>query len=140
MLIDDAILVASRLLASLRSMRAAQEVVDEAERQVIAREAGLNRYERINGHDFSAGDAYWERTKPFWALVRDAWDEVMDKHDRFRLQTESEEGKLFEKFFERAEAIESADEFDDTAARDFIDRTLAEHITAEADATEASRY
>lgn len=40
MLTDDAIREASRLLASLRSMRAAQEVVDEAELALSALEHG----------------------------------------------------------------------------------------------------
>src|SRR5690606_34630304 len=31
------------------------------EQAVLAREAGLNRYQLIDDHDWSAGDAYWER-------------------------------------------------------------------------------
>ena len=44
-----------------------------AEKTVLAKEVGLARYERIQDHDWSAGDDYWARTQPFWAVVRDAW-------------------------------------------------------------------
>ena len=44
MLIDDAIREATRLLASLRSMRAAQEVVDEAELLLSALEHNPNHH------------------------------------------------------------------------------------------------
>ncbi|MEM9173562.1 MAG: DUF6607 family protein, partial [Pseudomonadota bacterium] len=43
----------------------------------LAREYGVNRYELIEDHDFSAGDAYWEKTAAFWSDVRDAWDEKL---------------------------------------------------------------
>ena len=36
----------------------------------IAREIGLNRYQRIKNFDFSAGDSYWKNTKSFWSDVR----------------------------------------------------------------------
>ncbi|MGH0033081.1 MAG: DUF6607 family protein [Myxococcota bacterium] len=39
------------------------------------REAGLDRYERIEGFDFTAADAYWTATAPFWSAVRTAWSE-----------------------------------------------------------------
>ncbi|MDZ7792034.1 MAG: hypothetical protein U5L08_16340 [Xanthomonadales bacterium] len=38
----------------------------------LAREVGINRYQRITGFDFSAGDAYWEAASGTWSLVRDA--------------------------------------------------------------------
>ena len=41
--------------------------------QAIAREIGVNRYDRIEGHDFSAGEAYWAATAAYWAGVREAW-------------------------------------------------------------------
>lgn len=60
MLIDDATLEASRLLASLRSMRATQEIVDEAEFLLSALEHDnpshhtldfvANALERIDAH------------------------------------------------------------------------------------------
>lgn len=51
-------------------------VVEEPQRRVTgrrAREVGVNRYERLSGFDFAAGDAYWNATAPFWGLVRQGW-------------------------------------------------------------------
>ena len=45
----------------------------------IAREIGLNRYQRIKKFDFSAGDSYWKNTKSFWSDVRVYWKNVFKK-------------------------------------------------------------
>ena len=34
---------------------------------MLAKEAGISRYERITGYDFNAGDLYWEKTESFLA-------------------------------------------------------------------------
>lgn len=107
------------------------KLVLDPQPRIIAREAGLNRYERITGQDFSAGHTYWETTQPFWALVRKAWSEIMDEHASFRFQAETEDGKLMMKLFERAQAIDSQTDFDTEAARAFIDRVLAEHVSVD---------
>jgi hypothetical protein len=44
-----------------------------ASEPVLAKELGLNRYERLAGFDDSAGRRYQERTEPFWSEVRAAW-------------------------------------------------------------------
>ncbi|MGR8921755.1 MAG: DUF6607 family protein, partial [Gammaproteobacteria bacterium] len=54
----------------------------DAERPYLAREAGVNRYERVRDHDFTPADTYWQRTAAFWAAVREAWDEVTQRHRR----------------------------------------------------------
>ena len=43
-----------------------------ADAPYIARELGIDRYERIKGFDFSAGDVYWQKTGEFWRVVRTA--------------------------------------------------------------------
>jgi hypothetical protein len=48
--------------------------LDRAGNRVLAREAGLNTYKRIDDFDFAPALAYWEKTAPFWALVRARWD------------------------------------------------------------------
>jgi len=107
------------------------KLVLKSEPQIIVREAGLNRYERITGQDFSAGHAYWEKTQPFWALVRNAWDEIMTEHPSFRFQAETDSGKLIMKLFKRAQAIDAQTDFDAEAAQAFINRTLAEHVSVD---------
>ena len=55
------------------------------ERVVIAREAGLNRYERIIGFDFSPARDFWEKTNPFWGKVRAKWNNLLDQNDQYQL-------------------------------------------------------
>jgi hypothetical protein len=93
----------------------------------LAREAGLNRYERIVGHDFSAGDRYWQTTAPFWADVRRAWDKTFERHDRFTLREKVDGKRLFEHMFEYADSIEQGD-YDPRSGRAFIGETLAQFV------------
>ena len=94
----------------------------------LAREAGLNRYERIVDHDFSAGDEYWTATAPFWRDVRDAWDEVFDDRDRLTLKSSYEDRQLFEIMFEYAAALSDGGAYDPDAGRKFIDETMARFL------------
>jgi hypothetical protein len=108
-------------------------VLDEAGRPrdelpYLAREAGLNRYERIVGHDFSAGDAYWERTGDFWGDVREAWREIKADNDRFTIRPTVDGKRLLEAMFEYADGIESAASYDPAQGRAWIRDTLARFV------------
>ncbi|MBN7797199.1 DUF6607 family protein [Parahaliea mediterranea] len=104
-----------------------------AEQPYLAREAGLNRYERISGHDFKPGDHYWQRTAPFWAEVRRAWDTLLEQHAKVRVKQQVEGQKLFEAMFAYAGDIEHSDSFDREAARRFVDSTLARFTVTSGD-------
>lgn len=95
----------------------------------LAKETGLNRYERILDHDFSAGDAYWARTAPFWADVRAAWEEVKAENQRFTLASEIDGKRLFEVMFEYAGEIPSAEFYDSPKGREYIDETLSRWVS-----------
>lgn len=97
--------------------------------RVVAREAGLNRYEQITDHDFSAGEAYWETTAPFWAVVRDYWDALWAEERSFRFESSSDGGPLFMKLFVYASELEQGGAFDAGQARAWVARTLADHVT-----------
>ncbi len=90
----------------------------------LAREAGFNRYERIVGHDFSAGDSYWEVTSPFWADVRSAWDELFESLPRITLADTIAGRSLFEVFFTYAGELDSSADYDSAAGQAFISETL----------------
>jgi hypothetical protein len=104
-----------------------KRALDAGATRILAEELGLNRYERIVGHDFGPGDAYLERTGPFWALVREAWAGLFDRHERLVFRAGSPDGPLFGKLFEYADGIE-AQRFDGDAARAFVRETLAAHV------------
>jgi hypothetical protein len=108
-------------------------VLDEAgdpveELPFLARELGVNRYQRITDFDFSAGDAYKERTDAFWADVRDAWAEVRARRDRFELIEERDGRTLVGRMFEYAERLHRGEEYDAEHSRDFIRGVLEEHV------------
>ncbi len=95
---------------------------------VLAEEAGLNRYERINKHDWFAGDKYWADTGRFWAAVRTAWADLLARQGGVQITSGSGGPVLFAEMFQLAENY-AGDSFDpDAAARD-IDKTLAAHTT-----------
>lgn len=77
-----------------------------AKRAILSREYGLNRYERIQNTDFSAADAYLERTEIFWKYVRQEWDRAAVLFSPLMLKAAPDQGGLFKHVFELAEAID----------------------------------
>jgi hypothetical protein len=96
-----------------------------ADAPYLARELGVNRYERIVGFDFSAGDRYWQRSAPFWADVRLAWDRVYRERERFDFLEQVDGREMFEPFFEYAAELDAGRAYDSAAAADVIRRTFA---------------
>ncbi len=90
---------------------------------VLARENGLARYERIVNYDWGASDEYWQRTAPFWAVVREAWDDIFADHDRFILEKSADGTQLFVAMFELADRTTEND-FDPGTARKQVEDTL----------------
>jgi hypothetical protein len=99
-----------------------------AETPYLARELGVNRYERIVDFDFSAGDRYWEQTSLFWQDVRAAWADVFARHPEFRFDDDFEGKALFEPMFEYAARLEAGEAYDPRDGRAFIRATLANYI------------
>ncbi len=97
----------------------------DAQTPYISRELGVNRYEHIDGFDFSAGDRYWQRSAPFWADVRKAWEGVYAERERFEWLEEVDGREMFEAFFDYAGALDEGQPYDSAAAADLIRRTFA---------------
>lgn len=95
--------------------------------KVLAREVGLNRYERIVGFDFSAAELYWERTAALWSDVRAAWAELLE-HDALVLEDEVDGHELFVPMFERAAALEAGEPYDREGSRRFVRETLERFV------------
>ena len=70
---------------------------------MLAREAGISRYERITGYDFDAGDAYWEKSESFWRDVRAYWSEVYESSQSFELKKRVGGEVLFATLFDMAD-------------------------------------
>jgi len=101
-----------------------------AQMPYVAREYGVARYERIRDYDFAPGKSYFERTEPFWAEVRAAWREIVQRERRFALKAPVDQGALFGPFFEYADKLADGAAFDRAGARAFVDRTLRETYLA----------
>jgi hypothetical protein len=94
----------------------------------LAREIGLNRYERIVDFDFSAGEDYWASTAAFWADVRAAWREIYSNRSGFTLAESVDDAALFQPMFEFAYELEQGAEYDPAAGRAFIRATLERYL------------
>ena len=91
----------------------------------LAREAGLSRYDRIVGYDFSAGDDYWRNTGPFWSRVRGYWTALYRNESTFHFVKSVEGIPLFMALFNMAD--ESFDTVEQTDAA--IADTLSRYVT-----------
>jgi hypothetical protein len=93
-------------------------------RELLVREAGLNRYTRVD-RDLAAGETYWKETQAYWREVRAAWDRRLSAPS---VEVESwRDGTLrYEHFLERAEeAREMRRPADRDDRRGEIDSALA---------------
>ena len=95
-----------------------------------AREYGVARYERIKDYDWSAGKDYFEKTEPFWAQVRAAW-QALSQRGGFTLTKPVDQGQLFIPFFEYAERLAEGEPFVPEDARTFVDETLQKNYLSE---------
>ncbi len=73
--------------------------------QILAREIGLNRYERITGFDFSPGDSYWKATAPYWESLQKEWAKRLVSGQELRLLPRKERSKSMHQAFEKAESF-----------------------------------
>ena len=96
----------------------------------MAREVGLNRYERIKNFDFSDGDIYWKNTELFWKDVRDYWFALFAKNDSFDVTGKVDGKKMFEPLFAYAQGIaDGKKKYQVEASRNFIAETLAPYLS-----------
>lgn len=93
----------------------------------LAKELGVNRYERIRDFDFSAGDEYWQRTAPYWADVRAVWREYFAAQQTLRIVEEAGGVPLFMALFEQAETLTTG-EYDSARTRELLRGILDAYV------------
>ncbi len=71
----------------------------------LAREYGVNRYDRIVGFDFSEQEAYWEKTAPFWSRVRAGWATHLSQAPTVKVATKCEDERVYKMLFGMASKI-----------------------------------
>lgn len=75
----------------------------DGRKEYLAKEIGLNSYDRIKGFDFVSGDEYWERTQEYWNAVRTVWGSIYDNNTEFVFNPKLEDKSLVFKQFDFAE-------------------------------------
>ena len=80
--------------------------IDDA-KPAVAREFGVNRYERIVGFDFSEAERYWSATSGYWKRVRKAWDKHTGQADRVRVDDKCNDTPVYALLFEVANEVDS---------------------------------
>ena len=71
--------------------------------QVLAKEIGIARYQRIKDFNWEAGTDYWKNTNIFWRAVREAWNRKLDNSNNFKLRNKVDGEMLFSKLFMMAD-------------------------------------
>jgi len=97
-----------------------------------AREIGVNRYDRIADFDFSAADAYWRATGPFWKVVREAFNAKLASSKALKVETRCEQTPVFMALFQYAAEIEGGAKRTPGEMRTFVADLLACVTTAPA--------
>ncbi|MDR5172710.1 hypothetical protein IHQ56_12845 [Methylobacillus flagellatus] len=98
-----------------------------ASNPVLGRESGFNRYERITGYDWSAGDRYQENTKPVWDAVRKKWQQLIDDNEILQLRGSPDKDNLFIPIYRYAGEVAEAKT---PISSDGIQRKVDEIITS----------
>ena len=80
--------------------------IDDA-KPAVAREFGVNRYERIVGFDFSEAERYWSATSGYWKRVRKAWDKHTGQADSVRVDAKCNDVPVYALLFEVANEVDS---------------------------------
>ena len=99
-----------------------------SEYSVVAREAGFNRYERIQDFDFTAGDQYWRNTNAFWSDVRATWQQLFESHDRIHVATRIDDEVMMMSLFGMANEF-SGNNYRQDAAVEAIDQLIDRFVT-----------
>ena len=94
------------------------------EKQRIAREYGVARYQRIQNYDFSPSDAYIEATAKFWNLVRDYWAQLYAENETIELRAAVDQSGMFMPLFQRAQEIADGKEYEAEVEGKFVKETI----------------
>lgn len=97
---------------------------EEQDSRYIAKETGINRYDRIRSPNLDEATAYWKRTGAYWKAVRDIWSDIYAKNSKFSLLSKVDGEKLYEVHFAYAKSIQSADEYNEVAGHKHAQETI----------------
>lgn len=104
------------------------KVVLQGDAKTLVREIGINTYKRSDNFEVSLGDAYWNATKDFWALVRADWARLEKDAPKFGLTMQGEPEDLYMPILEAADELQEG-KTTIAAAHAVAQKTMAEFTT-----------
>jgi hypothetical protein len=120
-------------------------IVDEKGKELgsdpyLAKEIGLDRYERLSDFNDTAAREYWERTAPFWADVRQAWGEAITANPTLRLNNTYQDRKLYEYLFDYSDRLAEGGEYDGKEGKEYITAIISGFIIEPGNAPDKTVY
>ena len=101
-----------------------------AAHSVLAREIGLNRYERIEGFDFSPATEYWDKTQDFWESVKHRWQDLLAAESSYSVKKNNGQSLLMSLMME-ADSIAAGNEPLREVDSKFVASTLDDFISVD---------
>ncbi len=98
----------------------------ESGKEYLAKEIGINRYDRIKEFDFTSGDEYWEKTEDYWRAVRTIWAGIYAGNSEFVLNPRLEDKSLISKQFGFADSYDGG--LSDKQLTDHAQKLIYPHI------------
>lgn len=80
---------------------------EDGGKEYLAKEIGINRYDRIADFDFSSGDEYWKKTEEYWNAVRTVWTGIYAQNIEFTFNPKLKDNSLISKQFKFADNYNS---------------------------------
>jgi hypothetical protein len=94
----------------------------------IAKEIGLDRYERLSDFDDNAAKEYWELTAPFWADVREVWEETIRANPTLRLNNTYRDKRLYEYLFDYSDRLAEGGKYNEAEGREYVTAIIRSYI------------
>lgn len=95
----------------------------------LSRELGVNRYDRIVGHDFSPADEYWAATGRFWESVRKVFAAAIADDGAIALEKPVDGKPLFVTLFEAAGALADGSAGPEAATEQRVRALIAPYVS-----------
>ena len=95
---------------------------------ILAKEIGVARYERIIGHDWSAGDNYWKSTSQFWKNVRNIWNDLLEKESTIKFDENKNGLPMYMTMFNLADESEQKNNTN-IAQKELIKKTIESYLS-----------
>jgi len=106
----------------------------------LTRETGLDRYEMLTNFDDSAAKEYWGHTAPFWADVRETWDEVIETNPTLKLNNTYEGRKLYEYLFDYSDRLAEGGVYDSKEGKEYVNGIINSFVVETGKPSDKSVY